>query len=212
MPFCPKCRYEYKEGIEICSDCKVPLVEELSNEEPEADFYMDTRLSEEEISDLRKVSEPAAKYVSPLDRAENYKSGAGVLISVGALGLLALVFINVGIIKISLPGFTSTMVNLVMGALFVIFLVMGVNSFLSYKKLAVLAEDEDTLEKEIYDWCDNKLDKAILDAAVSENDADEIKFFNRTEALRSQLKESYPDLEEGFMEHMVEDLYDRIFG
>ena len=29
MPFCPKCRAEYVEGVEICSDCQVSLVQEL---------------------------------------------------------------------------------------------------------------------------------------------------------------------------------------
>ncbi len=29
MPFCPKCRAEYVEGVETCPDCQVPLVQEL---------------------------------------------------------------------------------------------------------------------------------------------------------------------------------------
>lgn len=33
MPWCPKCKTEFREGIEICTDCKVPLVAELSNED-----------------------------------------------------------------------------------------------------------------------------------------------------------------------------------
>ena len=34
MPFCPKCRYEYVEGVEVCPDCGVALVDELPEEEP----------------------------------------------------------------------------------------------------------------------------------------------------------------------------------
>ncbi|MDT3695944.1 MAG: hypothetical protein ROY99_06085 [Ignavibacterium sp.] len=33
MPFCPNCRYEYKEGIKVCPDCNVSLVPELIDEE-----------------------------------------------------------------------------------------------------------------------------------------------------------------------------------
>ncbi|MCD6160822.1 MAG: hypothetical protein J7K40_00220 [candidate division Zixibacteria bacterium] len=32
MPFCPNCRYEYREGITVCPDCKEKLVESLSDE------------------------------------------------------------------------------------------------------------------------------------------------------------------------------------
>lgn len=31
MAFCPVCKNEYREGITICHDCKVPLVEDLNN-------------------------------------------------------------------------------------------------------------------------------------------------------------------------------------
>lgn len=32
MPWCPKCKMEYREGITVCSDCKIELVEELEQE------------------------------------------------------------------------------------------------------------------------------------------------------------------------------------
>ncbi|MBU3191403.1 hypothetical protein K9O30_18900 [Clostridium bowmanii] len=31
--FCPKCKCEYREGFDFCSDCKIKLVEELTSEE-----------------------------------------------------------------------------------------------------------------------------------------------------------------------------------
>lgn len=35
MPFCPKCRFEYREGIEKCPDCDLKLVEKLHEGEQE---------------------------------------------------------------------------------------------------------------------------------------------------------------------------------
>jgi hypothetical protein len=32
MPYCPRCKAEYKPGIERCSDCDLPLVEKLPEE------------------------------------------------------------------------------------------------------------------------------------------------------------------------------------
>ena len=30
MPWCPKCKNEYRAGIEVCADCNVPLVADLN--------------------------------------------------------------------------------------------------------------------------------------------------------------------------------------
>ncbi|NLN76856.1 MAG: hypothetical protein GX139_11170 [Armatimonadetes bacterium] len=30
MPYCPKCKYEYRSGIKTCPDCDAQLVDELS--------------------------------------------------------------------------------------------------------------------------------------------------------------------------------------
>ncbi len=37
MPWCPKCRAEYRDGFTQCSTCGVPLVDELPAEQPEAE-------------------------------------------------------------------------------------------------------------------------------------------------------------------------------
>lgn len=34
MPYCPNCRFEYKEGISECPDCGTPLVDKLPEEKP----------------------------------------------------------------------------------------------------------------------------------------------------------------------------------
>lgn len=32
MPFCPKCKYEYREGVQTCPDCDARLVAELETD------------------------------------------------------------------------------------------------------------------------------------------------------------------------------------
>ncbi len=46
MPFCPICKNEYREGITICHECKVPLVDDLKNG-PAAVIYGDQEYLEE---------------------------------------------------------------------------------------------------------------------------------------------------------------------
>ena len=35
MPFCPKCKYEYKPTVEVCPDCGEKLIDSLPKEEME---------------------------------------------------------------------------------------------------------------------------------------------------------------------------------
>lgn len=52
MPWCPKCRNEYREGFTICPDCNIQLVDELQEEEEYVLLY---QTEEEEI--LKKITE-----------------------------------------------------------------------------------------------------------------------------------------------------------
>lgn len=268
MPFCPKCKYEYKEGVKVCSDCGVELVDSLddlkiaiftreestideamdflskngvtgiSKQEsekeglfdivaPEADkdqiirllnvYYREIHTATEEEQELAERiasvrSKETTAYVDSSVRAENYKSGAVALIGVGIIGVVALVLINAGVINVYFPETTKMLINIVMGVVFVLFVILGISSMMNYKKLLNQANSEDDLMDRINKWADFELDVNALNENVSDDDNDEIKFFNRTEALRLQLEDRFPDIDSSFEEHVIEELYDRIFG
>jgi hypothetical protein len=41
MLWCPKCKTEFREGFNICSDCAVELVECLNEDKKQYDIYKD---------------------------------------------------------------------------------------------------------------------------------------------------------------------------
>jgi hypothetical protein len=43
MPFCPKCKYEYKEDIKECPDCGARLVKNLPEDSPQGIHYVPFR-------------------------------------------------------------------------------------------------------------------------------------------------------------------------
>lgn len=267
MPFCPKCKYEYKEGIKICADCNVELVDSLADvsvtiltreedtidealefliannfngaykeESDTFDNLFDLKVPEskrKEASDMlnvyyREVHEASeeekeleeeikinrdnsSRYVNLDDKAENYRSGAIVLIGMGIAGAVFLILVNIGVFNLPVPSSTKTLINIVMGGLFAAFIILGINSVICYRKIKVQAIDADDLEKKIIDWADNILDKDSITVDDRDGDSEEIMFFNRTEALKKQLDEAFPDLDQSFKDHIVEELYDRIF-
>lgn len=60
MPFCPQCKYEYKDDVKECPDCHVPLVAELPKQSEQ-------KLSKEEYVGLHPL--PSQLYAEMVQEA-----------------------------------------------------------------------------------------------------------------------------------------------
>ena len=111
-------------------------------------------------------------YRSNEDMAEDNHSSAVVLISVGALGLLADIYM---LIKnpLSMPMFNKYMTTGIMGSLFVLFIVMGALAMRNYKRFTEAAVKESTLSEKIHEWCVDNLTANTIEEAVDNSDDSE---------------------------------------
>ena len=102
MPFCPKCKNEYREGFTHCAECKFELVDSLEDllednqdENPNAaDEYVvieeeswEKFTEEDDADQSEKKERPKDGYQSGIyrnsaERAEDNKSSAWTLLSV----------------------------------------------------------------------------------------------------------------------------------
>jgi hypothetical protein len=93
MPYCPNCRYEYKEGVKKCPDCGGTLVEKLPDEFPEGVEYVPFR------------SLPSRLYAEMLQEALNKEGissiikGDDVGIMLGSYGTTSLVEVTIWVPK-----------------------------------------------------------------------------------------------------------------
>ena len=150
MAWCPKCKCEYVEGVDRCADCGCELVEHLTDE-PEKRFTESLPESpEEEIAAAQlavmegeippfEFDEEDVKpvvhgvYVNNEERAEENRTAAYTLLSVGTAGLIAVVLFFFGIIPIHMAVFSKYMISGVMGVMFILFLIMGIVSLRNFK-------------------------------------------------------------------------------
>ena len=64
MPFCPRCRAEYRDGFEICGSCDVALVENIEDiPEPLNEETVAQRLKDKELSAVVRGGVEACKEV-----------------------------------------------------------------------------------------------------------------------------------------------------
>lgn len=224
MPWCPKCKYEYREGIKECSDCKIPLVdyypEEDYKEETDTPYYSEEQVTlyeeetfHEEDDEVQVQAEPIHTYQDKKSKAEDFKSSAYTLLIVGILGIAALVLIELHIIPIYLVAPGKYITYGVMGALFLIFIVVGIRSFASAKKYAEEAIEEDDLTDQINRWCkDNLTKQMIIDkAAIQTELPEEMKYFKYFDTLKKMIAEQFGALDASYLEALAEEVYTRLF-
>lgn len=233
MPWCPKCRSEYRPGFEICADCGCKLVEEEPVEERKAadswesvapDGFMgrmteEEVLSEEEQEDIKRTAQAGNRkstkvtsYKDNEERANENRSSALILLILGGLGLIAVGLGFAGFLPINVGN--SVLFYGVMGALFLFFFISGFVSMKSAKQYRQKAESENSVRNTIIEFCKDNLTAEMVDRAmnISEEDADEVKYLKRCACLHVTLDKQFLNLEEGFLDNLIEEtIYDSLF-
>lgn len=206
--WCPKCKNEYVPGITQCADCGVALVDSLEEyEAAETEVFSAEAADETEVTPIQS----SHAYVSKKSKTEDMKSTAYTFTIVGILGLILLVLFAVGVIPLHTANYMKIMICIVMGAMFVIFLVIGIRSFAQIKPYSDAATTEEQLLSEILAWFRDSYDKAVIDADIDTTLQEEMLYFSRYEVMRRYITEKYPDVEDSLLDHIIETLYAEIF-
>lgn len=223
MPWCPKCKNEYREGILTCSECGIELVESLDNEKEQENEDIVAASKEdiedtEDVENLQNDEEPEIRYYhayrDSADQAEDNRSSAYMLLVIGGIGFVLVLLIFLGIIPLFQNEVTTKyMICGVMGAMFVLFIVFGFVSMKSSKILSVKAKTENSLFSEMTKWCGENLSAAKIDEGLFEDDtlSEEQKYFVRAEKMKTLIGDKFMNLDEAFLEHFIDEYYQKIF-
>lgn len=228
MPWCPVCKNEYRQGIKLCAECKVELVERLEEEKKQSD-----ELSEQEIARVRAMLAGGKDgqeedgvpekipvyhaYQNSAAKAEDNRTSAYTLLFVGILGFIFVLLIFVGVIPLYQNAATTRYLLCgVMGAMFILFIVFGGVSMRNSKILFVKAKSEDSLLSELTKWCEKNLnaeqiDVGLFDDNIEQEIAEEQKYFKRSDRMKTIISDNFMNLDEAFLEHFVDEYYQELF-
>lgn len=178
-----------------------------SEEEIEEEIVEEIIKEEERI---RRAS-AGAPYQRKGDRAEDLKSSGQVLLLVGILGCVVMLLIDFEILPIKLGNLV--MMNVLMIALFLMFIGFGIYSLKGAVQYKAQASDEDEQTEKIMTWIKDSLTAQQIDedAQIEPADAEEIRFFKRTENMKIRIAAQFDDLDESFLDSLIETAYQELF-
>ena len=145
-------------------------------------------------------------YQDKKTKAEDYKSSAYTLLFVGVIGMIALVLMMAGVLPFRFAGAGRFITYGAMGALFAVFIVMGISSFLE-------AVQEDDLTGRIKAWAKSHLTAdAIRRNTWSEaGTPDEMKYFQYFEAIKTAVTQEFGGMNASYLDALCEELYADLF-
>ena len=152
-------------------------------------------------------------YINNKDKYEDMKSTGWTFVLVGGIGLLAVILMDLGIFPFQMQNYMKIIFSIVMGALFLIFLAIGIKSFLSLKQIKTDAKNQEERETEIVSWFLSHYSeemKTYHTPDMKEDDFDTL-YYPRADKIEELIAAEYKNLSADEMDHLVERLYSEIF-
>lgn len=149
-----------------------------------------------------------SNYIDKSKKINDVKSTGYTFTLVGLLGGVLVVLLNFDILPFKLVSSQKLMFSIVMGIVFLVFIIIGIRSFLSLKKLKIEANSQIKEEKNIYTTIIDNYSIEIK--AISGTDDNDL-YFVRNAKIEYLLKKEFPLLSESDLEHYADELYDKIF-
>lgn len=187
------------------------ILPELKRQMASQNFYFISEQNEDADDKPVHLMTPVDKYEKPEERAVEYKSGAATLLLVGCAGMIALVLADFGIINFPMYGSGKILINVVMGGMFLAFIVLGISSIGTYKKLKLQAKSDSTVEEDILKHFDENVTLDMLKSKDVQGEKEEVLYFNRIKLITELVLNSFPDLDDAFVEYISEIIYSKYF-
>lgn len=151
------------------------------------------------------------KFKTASDKYNDLHSSSICLLFVGIFGLIYVILDYLKVLPFSFNG--NFMFYIVMGALFLIFTIVGIYTAISAKKVKETITDEETNTDSIITWALENLTATQLDASIEDLDecGEEEKYLLRIAALEATLIKEFNLEDESYRNALIDEIYPELY-
>lgn len=187
------------------------LQQEALNQESET-YELQEDQTEDSSIQKEVLKSESGLYEKSTVKAKEYESTAYLLIILGFVGMVVMLL---GYLDyLSLP--FSNLSYIALGLFFLLFLLFGIQSLSSSKRLKEKGTTEERLEEELKNYLKTEYNKDYLDEKVKnslgEHEAsEEILYFKRIEIMKEDVLLQYPAMDESFLDAILDEHYQELY-
>ena len=147
------------------------------------------------------------------DKYNDLHSSSICLLFVGILGIIYVILDYLKVLPFSFNSNGNFMFYIVMGSLFSIFVIMGIYTVISAKKVKETIADEESNTDSIITWAIENLTADKIDSSIEAIDEciDEEKYLLRTEKLENILINEFNLEDESYINSLIDEIYPELF-
>jgi len=171
-----------------------------------------SEIANETKSEAKTLKLETPNYKDSQSSADDNRSSGWVLLIVGLVGIVVVILGMLGVIPFKFAN--PYLFYGVLCAVFVLFCVMGVVSFVNAKKFDSKAKGEKTLQETLIKWSEKNLNSEIIDKEIDnvDSESDEILYFKRTKVITDMLNKQFVNLDPAFLEVLIDNvIYESVF-
>lgn len=142
-------------------------------------------------------------YINEKERYNDVKSTGYSFTIISVIGFILLILMWTNTLPINIDITNKIMTSVVMGILFTIFLIIGIKSFLSLKRIQESADNQEKTNSNIITWFFDNID-AAFDTASEEN------YFETYNTISEILTSQFPTLREEELDYITEAIISKI--
>ncbi len=154
-------------------------------------------------------------YVSSAKKAEENKASAWSLLVIGGAGLIFIALCLTGVLPIFRNYSSFYMFFGVLGAMSILFIIMGIVSFRNARGFEKNVDEENSLKDSLVTWCKENLKGQEIDSFIRMRNsglADEEMYFPRLELIKARVNQQFLNLDQSFLDQFADEvLYEVVF-
>lgn len=187
------------------------LQQEALNHESET-YELQEDQNEDNSIQKEVLKKESGLYEKSTVKAKEYESTAYLLIILGFVGMVVMLL---GYLDyLSLP--FSNLSYIALGIFFLLFLLFGIQSLSSSKRLKEKGTTEERLEEELKNYLKIEYNKDYLEEKVQNSlgehtASEEILYFKRIEIMKEDVLLRYPTMDESFLDAVLDEHYQELY-